>query len=374
MFDGLDTYCTVLLNGEVLASTSNMFHEHRVAVAGKLKDHNTLELRFASPWYAAKAAEAAHGGPRPVSNGDSCRLYSRKAQYGWGWDWGPIVMTVGPWREVRFETYEYAIRELRVDAVLGGDAFDQASLSVAELDIEPQLPADAKVVYTLTGSDGAVIKQEIQPHGELASWDLAGAVEAWYPIHYGKQPLYSLHVAVLNSNGDELASTSQRVAFRDVQIIQAPLEDAEGTSFVFQVNGVRVFCGGSNWIPADSYLTNITPERYRAWVDLLVAGNQNMLRVWGGGVYEPDVLYDACDEAGVLVWQDFMFGCGVYPAYKDMIRSVQDEAESVVKRLRQHPSVVIFAGNNEDYQVAEEAGLVDYDDKSGEYLNTGFPA
>ncbi|KAL1410297.1 hypothetical protein Q8F55_004303 [Vanrija albida] len=375
VFEGLDTYCTIVLNGETLASTSNMFHAHRFSVAGKLKDSNALELRFASPWYAAKAAEAAHGGPRPVSNGDSCRLYSRKAQYGWGWDWGPVVMTVGPWQAVHLETYEYRVGELRVDAGLGGEAFDKPWLAVAELQVEPQPPADAKVVYTLSTADGAVVKQEVLPEAELPSWDLvSSAVQAWYPVHYGKQPLYSLHVAVLNGHGDELASTSQRVAFRDVQVIQQPLPGAEGTSFVFQVNGIRIFCGGSNWIPADSYLTNIKPERYRAWVDLLVAGNQNMLRVWAGGVYEPDVLYDACDERGVLVWQDFMFGCGVYPAFKDMVKSVQVEAETVVKRLRQHPSVVIFAGNNEDYQVAEEAGVVDYNDKSGKYLDTPFPA
>lgn len=375
VLEGLDTYCTVLLNGKELATTANMFLSHRLSVHGKLQETNTLELRFAAPLLAAKKEERENGGPRALWNGDSSRLYSRKAQYGWGWDWGPILMTVGPWRPVRLETYACRIADLRVDADLRGKRWDEGRLAVSSLDIEPKPPKDAKVAYTLTDPEGRVVQQAMHAPGDLPQWDI-DACRAWWPVGYGKPDMYTLEVAVLDASGAELASARQRVGFRHVAVVQEPLaaEDGGGSSFLFEVNGVRVFCGGSNWIPADSYLTEIEPERYRRWVDLLVRGGQNMLRVWGGGIYEADALYAACDEAGVLVWQDFMFGCGLYPSYKRINDSIQAEAEQAVRRLRAHPSVVIFAGNNEDYQIAEEQGVVDYEDESGDYMHTKFPA
>lgn len=375
IFEGLDTYCTVLLNDKEIASTSNMFLSHRISVSDKLKEENELELRFAAPLLAAKNEEKENGGPRALWNGDSSRLYSRKAQYGWGWDWGPIIMTVGPWRPICLETYECRIADLRVDSDLGGKHWDEGSLEVANLEIVPKPPKDAKVAYTLSDPEGKVVRQAMNDVTSLPKWTIEGC-RGWWPVGYGKPDMYTLEVAVLDAAGAELASTSQRVGFRHVEVVQEPLseEDGGGSSFLFQVNGVRVFCGGSNWIPADSYLTEISPERYRRWIDLLVRGNQNMLRVWGGGIYEADELYTACDEAGVLVWQDFMFGCGIYPSYKRINDSVQAEAEQTVQRLRKHPSVVIFAGNNEDYQIAEEQGVVDYKDESGDYMHTKFPA
>lgn len=375
LFEGLDTYCTVTLNGEEIATTSNMFLSHRVSVTGKLKEKNTLELRFDAPLLAAKKEEAENGGPKPLWNGDSSRLYSRKAQYGWGWDWGPIIMTVGPWRPVKLETYVCRINDLRVDSNLKGSKWDEGSLEVSNLDISPKAPKDAKVAYTLTDPEGKVVKQAMNDVEELPNWEIEGA-RGWWPVGYGKPDMYTLEVAVLDASGTELAATSQRVGFRHVEVVQEALAEADGggSSFLFEVNGVRVFCGGSNWIPADNYLTEIEPDRYKRWVDLLVKGNQNMLRVWGGGIYEADELYAACDEAGVLVWQDFMFGCGLYPSYKRLNDSIQAEAEQAVQRLRAHPSVVIFAGNNEDYQIAEEQGVVDYNDESGDYMHTKFPA
>ncbi|BEI83975.1 hypothetical protein CcaverHIS002_0405790 [Cutaneotrichosporon cavernicola] len=372
ILDGLDTYCTVVLNGEEIAKTDNMFLSHRLSVTGQLKESNTLELRFAAPLLEAKKEEAANGGPMALWNGDSSRLYSRKAQYGWGWDWGPVIMTVGPWRPIYLETYGVRLANLRVDTTLGqrDGKWDAAKLSVPELDVVPAMPAGAKLAYTLTDALGNVIKSEVTAKPK---WDLTGKVDAWYPIHYGAQPLYSLEVALLDRDGTVIARTAQRTAFRHVEIVQEPLPDAPGTSFLFEVNGVRVFCGGSNWIPGDNFLTEMPESRYRAWVDLLVKGNQNMLRVWAGGIYEAEALYDACDEAGVLVWQDFMFGCGLYPSYDKINASIKAEAEQAVQRLRTHPSVVIFAGNNEDYQVAEEKKVVDYNDNSGDYMHTKFP-
>jgi beta-mannosidase len=392
MFEGLDTYCKVLLNGEEILNAHNMFLSHRVSVNGKLApagEKNKLELRFSAPFLEAKAEEAANGGKMTLWNGDSCRLYSRKAQYGWGWDWGPIIMTVGPWKDVVLETYDYRIDNVRINAdvvktggfeagaeVVGNPAdgvYEKCTLEVAGYDVFPAAPEGSQVIYTLTDSDGDC---KLQVGSHESSWELGNSVKPWYPINYGEQPLYSLQVSLRSAEGETLAFTRQRVAFRHVEVIQEPLPEdvGGGSTFLFEVNGIRIFCGGSNWIPADNYLTEISADRYRAWVELLIAGNQNMLRVWGGGIYEVEELYNICDERGVLVWQDFMFGCGLYPSYPELNSSVKVEAEQAVARLRSHPSVVIFAGNNEDYQVAESQNVVDYNDKSGDYMHTKFPA
>ncbi len=158
----------------------------------------------------------------------------------------------------------------------------------------------------------------------------------------------------------EYDSASRRFGLRRAELIEHELEGAPGTSFFFQINNVPIFCGGSNWIPADSFLPRITPQKYRDWVKLAADGNQIMLRVWGGGIFEQQAFYDVCDELGVLVWQDFLFACGNYPTYPLFLNSVRKEARGNVKLLRHHPSIVLWAGNNEDYQYAESEGL-DYD-------------
>ena len=133
-----------------------------------------------------------------------------------------------------------------------------------------------------------------------------------------------------------------------------------GTSFVFEINNVPIFCGGANWIPDDNFLPRVTPERYRDRLEMARDGNMNMIRVWGGGIYEDDVFYQTCDEFGLLVWQDFMFGCGIYPAHPDMLDSVKLEAEQNVTRLRNYACLAIWTGNNEDYQIALSRGLYDH--------------
>ena len=199
--------------------------------------------------------------------------------------------------------------------------------------------------------------------------------QLWYPIRYGKQPLYHV-VATLLDGDTEIDTVTKRIGLRRAELVQRPLKDQPGTSFFFEVNNIPLYCGGSDWIPADNFIPRITPERYRDWVKLVADGNQFMIRVWGGGIYEEQAFYDACDEYGILVWQDFMFGCGNYPAWPEMLKSIKREAEENVKLLRHHPSIVIWAGNNEDYQYQESEGLTyDFENKDAEsWLKTDFPA
>ena len=199
--------------------------------------------------------------------------------------------------------------------------------------------------------------------------------ELWYPATYGKQPIYTL-TARLFSGKTEYDTVSKRFGLRRAELIQRKLHDAPGTTFFFEINNIPVFCGGSNWIPADMFIPRISPQKYRDWIRLLVEGNQVMIRVWGGGIFEEQSFYDACDEMGVLVWQDFLFACGNYPAHADFLESVRREARANVKLLRHHPSIVIWAGNNEDYQYQESEKLqYDREDKDpSNWLESNFPA
>ncbi|TRM61585.1 glycoside hydrolase family 2 protein [Schizophyllum amplum] len=357
VFDGLDTYADVFLNGERILQTSNQFISHRLPVKALLKEgDNEISLTFDSAFIRGRELEKEHG-KLGLWNGDSSRLHVRKAQYNYGWDWGPVLMTVGPWKPVTLHAYDVRVADLDVRSAVDETFGVQmsASFSTAALRI-PHRKA-----YTESASGTVVASTDVPVESGAGKADFAfesGKLQMWYPVGYGAQPFCGV-------NGEVVDSEKQRIAFRRVRIVQEKLIDQPGLTFLFEVNNVRIFCGGSNWIPADSFLTTISAERYRAWLELLVQGNQNMIRVWGGGVYEADVFYDICD---VLVWQDFMFGCGQYPAYDSFL-------ESNVKRLRHHPSLVIFAGNNEDYQIAETMNLeLDYSDEKSDFRKTTFPA
>ena len=199
--------------------------------------------------------------------------------------------------------------------------------------------------------------------------------ELWYPVRYGKQPLYTLKASLIDGS-EEVDTASKKIGLRKAELVQHPLKDQPGTSFFFRINNIPIFCGGSDWIPADNFIPRISKQRYYDWVKLVADGNQFMIRVWGGGIYEEQAFYDACDELGVLVWQDFMFGCGNYPAWPELRASIQREAEENIKLLRHHPSIVLWAGNNEDYQFMESVNLTyDPDNKDAEsWLETDFPA
>ncbi|THH31326.1 hypothetical protein EUX98_g2891 [Antrodiella citrinella] len=375
VFDGLDTFATVLLNGKEILQTENQFVSHRVPVKDHLKaGTNDLLINFASAFRKGREVEQQHE-KLNLWNGDSSRLHVRKAQYNYGWDWGPVLMTVGPWKPISLEIYSLRITDLDIRTKLS-ETLD-ASIGV-HFSMSAVQPVMASV--RIKNPDGSLLigqssvkvhESPVQAHFTLSS----GLFELWYPVGYGKQPIYTVEIIVTDEQKNVLDQQTQKFAFRRARVVEDELIDQEGRTFLFEINNIRVFCGGSNWIPADSFLTTVTTERYRQWLQLLVDGNQNMIRVWGGGIYEADAFYDICDELGILVWQDFMFGCGQYPAYNSFLKSVELEAEQNVKRLRHHPSVVILAGNNEDYQVAESLKLdLDYSDETSDFRKTNFPA
>jgi beta-mannosidase len=342
-FDGLDTFATVSLNGQKVLESNNMFVPHRVNIKSfaNLGD-NELVIHFESALRRGKELETQYG-QRPNWNGDSSRLFVRKAQYHYGWDWGPVVLCLGPWRDVYVESYCTRITDVLTTTKLSPD-FSQAEL---------------EVVVTLEGTQSEVRLELYSPEADLleaksitdsnATFTIDDP-QLWYPHGYGKQPLYKLVVKTASE------TKKYTIGFRDIQIVQESVRDESGSSFFFKVNGIEMFVGGANWIPDDILLNRISEARYRERIMQARNANMTMLRVWGGGIYEPDIFYDLCDELGILVWQDFMFACGIYPAHPEFLESVKQETEANVKRLHHHACLALWCGNNEDYQIAESVG------------------
>ncbi|KAL1302737.1 hypothetical protein AAFC00_003091 [Neodothiora populina] len=374
VFEGLDTFATVKLNGECILKTDNMFIPHRVDVTTRIKEggDNILEIDFASAFLEARKIKDAHPEHKWVGfNGETARLAVRKAQYHWGWDWGPVLMTCGPWKPVRVETYHARISDVRVDYSVAEDLKSVIGHITAPIEGH----AGDSVKFSVAFANEVVFEQTTEIATDRTANTKFGLdkVKLWYPHGYGEQPLYTVQVSLVSGKRD-IHTVSKKTGFRHGQLVQEP--DEVGKTFFFRINGVDVFCGGSDWIPADSFTPSISDQRYKQWLQTLVDGNQVMIRVWGGGIWEADIFYEICDELGILVWQDFMFGCGNYPAYLSILKSIEAEAVAQVKRLRHHPSIAIYAGNNEDYQVQEQFGLsYDYEDKDPDnWLKTDFPA
>jgi beta-mannosidase len=364
VFEGLDTFAQVWLNGHLVLRTDNMFVPHRVSAAPFLKPgRNRLVLRFDAALRRGREREAI-AGKSPLWNGDSSRLHVRKAQYHYGWDWGPVLLTAGPWKPVRLETYRQRIDDLQPFVEL------TPGLEAARLRLQVKLAGTAGAArqvlrHRLTDPDGLPVAT-VQVAAEVGAAPVPGAMHEvvheaaidvsaprlWWPNGLGDAALYSLHTELL-ADGDVIDSATRRIGFRHIELRQEPVAHEAGTSFHFAVNGREIFVGGANWIPDDNLLNRITPARYRQRVQQARDANMVMLRVWAGGIYEDEAFYDACDELGMLVWQDFAFGCGVYPAHEDFCASVQQEAEAAVRRLRHRASLALWCGNNEDYAVAE---------------------
>ncbi|KAI2604548.1 glycoside hydrolase family 2 protein [Hypoxylon fragiforme] len=371
-FDGLDTFATVVLNGKTILETENMFIPERVDVTKVLKSNgedNELTITFDSAYLRGwKLVEKYPEHKWGCWNGDNSRLAVRKSQYHWGWDWGPTLLTCGPWRPINLEIYESRITDLWCDVDV------DKSLKSATVTTHVSTEGKASKVRVEISLAGTSVASQVVDSGSSATFTISDP-ELWYPVRYGKQPLYTV-TATLGEDGKDIDEIFKKIGLRKAELIQRPLKGEPGTSFFFQVNGIPIFCGGSDWIPADNFIPRISKERYHDWVKLVADGNQFMIRVWGGGIYEEQAFYDACDELGVMVWQDFMFGCGNYPAWPELLDSIKREAEENIKLLRHHPSIVIFAGNNEDYQYAESVNLTwDQSNQDAEsWLKTDFPA
>ncbi|CAK7214949.1 hypothetical protein SCUCBS95973_002310 [Sporothrix curviconia] len=380
VFEGLDTFATVYLNGEQILECDNMFVAHRVDVTASLRHvpagaPSTLQIDFQSAVARGREVVAAHPGHQYVGTlGSAERMAVRKAQYHWGWDWGPALVTAGPWRPVRLEMFDSRIDDVAVRYALS------PSLKYATGTITTRVrgvTAGTRVKTRLYDPKGAVVfalSHDVDLTGTvLVQFDLTAPL-LWNPHGYGEQHLYKVEVELLSAGSVAVHTAAKRVGLRAATLVTE--DDAFGTSFYFRVNNVDIFAGGSCWIPADMLPPRVTAADYRAWLGMMVEGRQIMTRVWGGGYYEDDAFYNICDELGVLVWQDFMFACGSYPADQAFLQSVEAEARQQLQRLAHHPAIVLYAGGNENHFIQEHCALeYDWDDKDPQsWLRTSFPS
>ena len=354
--DGLDTYADVFLNGALILRSDNMFVGHKVQVKPVLrKGVNKLLVRFRSPVKEVLPQLQTNGFDYPASNDHSpwrTSVYTRKAPYSYGWDWGIRLATCGIWRPVRLVFSDVARIE---DYYVCQEAVTQAKADVDNrLEINnvtsSTVSALLKVDYHYADSDTKEIRKQIELRPGANTVSLPVSIERphlWMPNGWGEPSLYKF-TASLSVDGVEIAKQERNVGLRTVRVVMD--DDEHGKSFYFVVNGKPIFAKGANFIPDDALLPNVTPERYKRIFEDVKAANMNMLRVWGGGIYEADEFYDEADRNGILIWQDFMFACSSYPHDPLFVGRVKSEAEYNIKRLRGHASLAMWCGNNEIYE------------------------
>lgn len=347
-FEGIDTFSEVFLNGKKIGETDNMFIGWEFNVKDVLvKGENVLEVKLLSPTKVLE--EKANNYPYKLHGGEySPRVFGRKAQYSFGWDWGPRLATSGIWKSVKLKGWS---KGRVVDAwVPVRNIGENANISL-ELDIELLESFPVDIAFRISHGK-PVLEQRLRfslPEGRvfLKIPLTIKNPKLWYPQGYGEQNLYTLQLVLLDDKGEVLDKVEKKFGIRKIELFTE--EDEKGESFIFKINNIPVFAKGANWIPADSFLPRVREEDYRILLAKAKEAGVNMIRVWGGGVYESDVFYDLCDEFGIMVWQDFMFACAEYPDDEVFLEEVQKEAEYVVKRLRNHPSIVLWCGNNENH-------------------------
>jgi beta-mannosidase len=362
--EGLDTVAQIRLNDEELASTRNMHRTYRIPVAHLLRPGpNTLTVRFAAPVPAAEQASRELG-PRPHVNTHPYNAL-RKMACNYGWDWGPELVTVGIWRPIGLETWDTAriasVRPL-VD-VDGGTGRLTVHIKVQrDRAVSSDLPVSVTVAGPVTatsapGGSGPLTVEAVIPAGadEIAVALAVPNVALWWPRGYGEQPRYDVEVRITDPGTAMVVhGWTGRVGFRTVGLDTSP--DEHGTSFALSVNGAPVFARGVNWIPDDCFPARVDAARYHRRLQQACDANVNLIRVWGGGIYESDIFYDRCDELGLLVWQDFLFACAAYAEEEPLRGEVVAEATEAVTRLSPHPSLVLWNGGNENIWGHEDWG------------------
>jgi beta-mannosidase len=351
IFRGLDTFATVWLNGEKLGEHHNMFREASFDVSDRVRrGQNTLAVLFDRPLDHVGEGHPDQWGRNPE------RVFMRKAQFGFGWDWGPRLPTVGIWRPVELRRECCATIDGVHFYTLDIDPAAERAVVAVQVEAE-QFASDTPLEAAISlGSpdEGPVASSSLVLEGEGPNRAGTAYVTVerprfWWTHDLGEPVLYDLSVELLQE-GDVLGHHDSRVGIRMLELDQSPDPEEPGTRyFRFVLNGVPIFARGADWIPPDSFVGAITRGRYESLISAARDANMNMLRVWGGGIYEHEDFYDFCNSTGLLVWQDFMFACAVYPEEPpSFVAEVEAEARYQVRRLRSHPCLALWCGNNEN--------------------------
>ncbi len=345
VFEGLDTYAEVNLNGQEILQADNMFRQWRVNVGSLLKKKdNQLVILFKSP---LKVNQDKFGGPpyHKTAENDAGKqkvsVYTRKAPYHFGWDWGPRMVSCGIWKPVYLEEWD----KIRISdvQVYQKELSENKAVVEATVNIENTGPGNFVLKIRDSQGDQIIAEQVMANPSTSLTWSVVNP-QLWWPHNLGEPYIYHWELEVWEG-GILLEKRTVTHGFRTIELIEE--EDNIGKSFFFKVNGEPVFMKGANYIPSDALL----PRRTKADIDRLLgdakAVNMNMIRIWGGGIYEEDYFYQKCDELGILIWQDFMFACSMYPADEPFLSNIREEIKQNIRRLRNHPSIAIWCGNNE---------------------------
>lgn len=354
-FEGLDTYADVYLNGSLLLKADNMFVGHKLAVKDVLREgENRLMIRFRSPVEETAPQWDTDGFNYPADNDHSEKrmsVYTRKAPYSYGWDWGIRLATSGIWRPVKLTFCNGAAIDdffVRQQEVTEQVAKVDNQLEINNVTSTPK-EAQVKVVYAY-GEQADTLTRTVVLQPGKNSLSMPAWIEKphlWMPNGWGDPALYTF-TATVSVDGKEVASREEAIGLRSIRVVME--DDKDGKSFYFEVNGKPMFAKGSNYIPGDALLPNMTGERYARLFEDIRAANMNMVRVWGGGIYEDDRFYEEADRNGILVWQDFIFACTTYPHDPTFLKRVSEEAVYNMRRLRNHASLAMWCGNNEIYE------------------------
>lgn len=335
VFDGVDTYSDIYLNDIKILSTNNQFRQWKADVKAIIKpSNNKLRILIHTPFDIEKHKAEVYGFQPPSDS----RIFTRKAAYVYGWDWGPRIVTSGIWKPAKLEGWNGPrLKNVFIiqDSLTERKAYLTASFEISsnnQANISLFVYGNRKNITTMEGN------QTVEINFEIDSPDL------WWPNGLGDQKLYTIDCSLMH-NDYGIQTISKKIGLRTIELVQE--KDSTGKSFYFKVNGLPVFMKGANYIPMQILGNDVDTNKYRNLINDVAESNMNMLRVWGGGIYEHDIFYDLCDEKGILIWQDFMFANGMYPADSTMLDNITIEATEQIKRLRNHPSIALFCGNNE---------------------------
>jgi beta-mannosidase len=353
-FEGLDTYAEVFVNNKKVLTSDNMFREWRADVKKVVTvGENDLHIVFHSPIVEGLKKYDAQEYVLPVSDNDladigkvegkkKVSVYTRKAGYHFGWDWGPRLVTSGIWHPVYLKAWDEArIENLQI---VQNEINDTKATFSAVFEIDAVEKGKAKISIkndsVLLETVAVVLEKGLKKYS--VDFEIENP-KLWWTNGLGEPNLYNIS-GELNIDGKK-ECINTRIGIRTIELVRE--KDEDGTSFYFKLNGHPVFMKGANYIPNDVFLPSVTDKNYKTVIETALNSNCNMLRVWGGGVYEKNIFYDLCDENGILVWQDFMFACAMFPGDEAFVANVKQEAIDNVKRLRNHPSIALWCGNNE---------------------------
>ncbi|CDW90651.1 beta-mannosidase [Stylonychia lemnae] len=354
VFEGLDTHTNISLNGETIAQTNNMHRTWIIDVKDKLKSDkvNTLNIYFkSSPMYDLEAAKNFLPFVLPANYS-----HSRKASYHYGWDWGPRIVTSGIWKPIKIRSYDKVL----IDGLL----FRNSKIAIqnqSQADIFGFVEAKVsqKGSYTLEifdiKSQQLIFRDNLnisQFVNEVQKYNFSFKIvnpQLWWTRNLGDPYLYNFQVSIRDQDGNLIDQKTTKYGIRTAEWIQTKDQQGNGTSFGLHLNGIPVFMKGGNYIPPDMFMPRAfkNPKAYNKTIQDAIDANYNMLRLWGGGQYEHDIFYDICDEKGILIWHDMMFACALYPGTPEFLENIARETIDNVKRLRNHPSIAMWNGNNE---------------------------